>query len=164
MGGPSGQRGLPRDTAGKLGPSPGHRPAQGGPSFLGVSARVKFRSGLDNWPDPTWPGLLWALVSMEKRLGFSQHQWPHQPKGQLQACVHLPLWPPPPEEPHVASSLPGLFRTQRIHTPQTTPPQLPCPWPQVSGSLPTWGNPEVGRSPISLQDKAHLLMCPHDHT
>lgn len=55
-------------------------------------------------------------------------------------------------------------RAHKIHTPQTTPPQPPRPWPQVSGSLPTWGSPEGDRSPVSPQDKARLLRCPQPHT
>lgn len=55
-------------------------------------------------------------------------------------------------------------RAHKIHTPQTTPPQPPRPWPQVSGSLPTWGSPEGDRSPVGPQDKARLLRCPQLHT
>lgn len=74
---------------------------------------------------------------------------------------HLPLWPPRPKEPHVASLPPSSpyspqpqFRTHRIHTPRATLPQPPCPWLQVSGSLLTWGNPEGGRSPIGPQEQS----------
>lgn len=81
-----------------------HRSAGRGPSFLppssfsgaGVSARVKFRSDLDNRRDTVWPGSLWALGHVERRLRCSQGWWPHQPKGHLEMCAHRPRGPPHP--------------------------------------------------------------------
>ena len=102
-------------------------------------------------------------------MGFDERggkAWAHQ-SGPVAASAQR--WPCGMCLPaSVASSPPGatrgLFPTWQfllsavtIQGAQNSRPPLPCPGPQVSGPLPTWGNPEGGRSPIYPRDKTSLL-------
>lgn len=117
---------------------------------------------LNNWCDPAWPGPLWPLLIMERRLELSWHQWPHKLKGHLEACVHRPLQPPHPKEPRVASFPHGSTDSAaRIQDPWSshslsgspTAPESPGPTAWVTPSL---GDPgaagahsALGRKPSS---------------
>lgn len=134
--------------------TPSHRSAGRGPSFLppssfsgaGVSARVKFRSDLDNRRDPVWPGSLWALGPVERRSQCSRGRWPHQPKGHL-VCVPTGLGGLPTQ-----GTTRGLFPTRQfllttatVQGPQNShaPNYSPTAAAPFAPSL--WATPHLGK-------------------
>lgn len=112
------------------------------PPFLGqgwgLSARVKVRSGLDNQHDPVWPGPLWALGSVERRLGFRQGQWPHATPASV-------VSPPQGATCGLSPSQQSLLSAATIQGPQNSHSPNYSPTTTVPLAPSLWVTPHLGK-------------------